>query len=191
MTTVYFVRHAASDHAAQDERTRPLTPQGRESCAQVCAVLRGRGITRVFSSPYRRAVDTVAPFAREAGLAVETVEEFRERRVDSVWVEDFMGFCRRQWADFDYALSGGETLAQVQRRNVAALHALLRRCAGESIVIGTHGTALSTVLNHYDSRFDFTHFCALLPLMPCIVRLRFEGETWLDMARLDLPETEH
>ena len=35
--------------------------------------------------------------------------------------EDFDGFCRRQWADFSYCLSEGESLGQVQRRNVDAL----------------------------------------------------------------------
>ena len=40
--------------------------------------------------------------------------------------EDFDGFCRRQWADFSYCLPEGESLGQVQRRNVDALETALR-----------------------------------------------------------------
>lgn len=31
MTRVYFVRHAQSDHELKDERTRPLTEEGKET----------------------------------------------------------------------------------------------------------------------------------------------------------------
>ncbi len=30
MTKIYFVRHAQSEHAWEEDRTRPLTPEGKE-----------------------------------------------------------------------------------------------------------------------------------------------------------------
>ena len=77
-------------------------------------------VDAVLSSPFRRAVDTVRPLAEEKGLTIRTMEDFRERRVDSCWIEDFSAFCKAQWADFDYKLTDGESLREVQTRNIAA-----------------------------------------------------------------------
>jgi 2,3-bisphosphoglycerate-dependent phosphoglycerate mutase len=95
--------------------------------------------------------------------------------VDSVWVDDFKAFSRRQWEDFDFRLEDGESLRQVQQRNVAALNALLLRHPGEHFAIGTHGTALSTVLNHFDPGFGYEAFWSIVDRMPWIVCLEFEG----------------
>ena len=175
MTTVYFVRHAQPDYTVKDDRQRPLTEAGLQASLGVAKALDGRRLDRIFSSPYRRACDTLRDLAGRRGLEITLVEDFRERRVDSVWVDDFKAFSRRQWEDFDFRLKDGESLRQVQQRNVAALNALLRRHPGEHFAIGTHGTALSTVLNHFDPGFGYEAFWSIVDRMPWIVCLEFEG----------------
>lgn len=179
VTQVYFVRHAEPNYHNHVDPERELTPRGLADRALVTDFLRDKGINAVFSSPYRRAVDTVKPFAEEARLPIEHVQDFRERRIDSVWIEDFDAFCRRQWADFDYHLTDGESLHEVQTRNVAALERLLHSHAGQRIVIGSHGTAISTVLNRYDPSFGHAQFEAIRRVMPWIVRLDFDGMNFL------------
>ena len=137
--------------------------------------LRNKGVDAVLSSPYRRAVDTVSPLAQALGLEVETVEDFRERRVDSGWIEDFDGFARRQWADFNYKRSDGESLGEAQARNLRALSGVLERFAGQTVVIGSHGTALSTIIHRFRPEFGFTEFERIRPIMPWIVRFDFDG----------------
>lgn len=39
MTRVYFVRHAQPDHAWEDDRTRPLTKEGRKDSRKVLLIL--------------------------------------------------------------------------------------------------------------------------------------------------------
>ena len=109
-----------------------------------------------------------------AHLEIETMEDFRERRMDSGWIADFEEFCRSQWADFDYKLSDGETLNEVQRRNIRALNAVLARYDGKNIVIGSHGTALSVIINHFDRSFGYAQFQQIRNLMPWVVRFAFE-----------------
>ena len=109
MTHIYFVRHAQPNFENHDDFSRELSPKGLADRTLVTDYLQDKGVTAVLSSPYRRAVDTVAPLAEELGLIVVTREDFRERKVDSAWIEDFDGFTRRQWADFDYKLSDGES----------------------------------------------------------------------------------
>ena len=110
MTEVYFVRHAEPNFKNHDDLTRELTEKGMRDRLLVTKFLWDKQIAAVFSSPYKRAVDTVQDFADRAGLTVQTDPDLRERRVDSVWIEDFDAFCKQQWADFDYRLTDGETL---------------------------------------------------------------------------------
>ncbi len=186
MTQVYFVRHAEPNYMNHDDATRELTPAGRESTKRVTAFLLDKGITAVMSSPYRRAVETMRDFADTARLPIIHVPDFRERQVDAVWIDDFNSFCRRQWADFDYRLRQGESLREVQNRNVAALEQILRTYAGQRVAIGGHGTAICTVLNHYDKSFGFEGFQAMRRLMPWIVRLDFDGQRYLGRTAFDI-----
>lgn len=186
MTTVYFIRHAESDHRVIDELTRPLSEKGLRDRALVTGFLRDKGIDAVLSSPYKRAVDTVSDFAGEAGLDMELIEDLRERRVDSVWIDDFHAFSKRQWADFSYKLSGGECLSQVQQRNIAALNGILARHKDKNIVIGTHGTALSTIIRYYDSSYGFDDFMAMVNIMPWVVKMYFDDGLCAGMQKIDL-----
>lgn len=175
MTTVYFVRHAQSSYDNHDERSRELTAKGLADSLLVTRFLDDKGVDLVFSSPYRRAVDTVRDFAQSRGLEIRLEEDFRERRIDDGWIDDFDAFAKRQWADFDYRLENGEALRQVQARNVAALERILREHEGKTIAIGTHGMALSTIINRYNSGFGYEDFQRIRGLMPWIVRFSFEG----------------
>ncbi len=186
MTTVYFVRHCESDYRVQDDLARPLSDKGLNDRALVTGFLRDKRIDVVLSSPCKRAFDSVSGFAAEAGLPVRTVDDFRERRVDSGWIEDFRAFSERQWADFSYKLPNGESLSEVADRNIAALKSVLAKQGGKNIVIGTHGTALSTIIHYYDRTYGFADFMAMAHLMPWVVRMDFVGDGCAGMEKIDL-----
>ena len=63
MTTVYFIRHAEPNYANRDEFSRDLTPKGIAQSERLLDVFRGIDIDVFFSSPYKRAVDTIYPLA--------------------------------------------------------------------------------------------------------------------------------
>jgi len=188
MTTVYFVRHAESDFSVRDDRTRPLTEKGLQDCSLVAEFLQDKGIDAVISSPYKRSLDTVAGFAEKSGYEIEMIEGFRERKPDSVWIEDkdFISFMMRQWADFSYKLSDGECLAEVQDRNISALSDVLARYRDKSIVIGTHGTALSTIISYYDKSYGFVDFMAIVDIVPWVVKMEFDGSGFVRMEMIDI-----
>lgn len=68
-----------------------------------------------------------------------------------------------------------DTIAMVQKRNMEALNEILSDNADKEIVIGTHGTALSTILNFYDNGFECGDFQRILDWMPYMIELDFEG----------------
>lgn len=187
MTTVWFVRHAESDRANCDEMSRGLSPRGMFDRQRVTQFFSDCGIEAVYSSPYRRAVDTVKELADSRGLPVLCLDGLREwhRCADSS--VDFMEFCRRHWENFDYRYADGESLRTLQRRNIDALTEVLSACEGENVIIGTHGMALSSVIACYDSHFGFEDFQRLLPLMPLIVRMTFVHQRWIATEFVKLP----
>lgn len=186
MTTVYFVRHAQPNYQNHDDLTRELTAKGMADRTLVTAYLWDKSIDALYSSPYRRSVDTLEDFARQKGLEITMIPDFCERKVGDGWIEDFDAFAERQWADFDYKLPEGESLKETQRRNIAALTALLTRHQGQSIAIGSHGTALSTVIRYYNPDFGYQDFQRIKGLMPWIVAFHFEGSDCKGITYLDL-----
>lgn len=177
MTNIYFVRHAESDHSIHQDDIRPLTQKGVNDRIWVTEFLSDKNITKLCSSPYKRSVDTIQDFANKNELSIELIEDFRERTVSNkdIWIEDFAEFTKLQWQDHNYKLSGGESFNDVQIRNINALNKIISKNPNSNIAIGTHGMALSTIYNYYDNKFGYTEFERIIPIMPWIVHIVFNG----------------
>ena len=188
MTTIYFVRHAEPNYNNHDDMSRDLTDKGTADSKLVTRFLADKNVDIVFSSPYKRAIDTVRDFSEINGLEIHVENDFRERKIDSCWIDDFTAFCKAQWKDFDYKLSDGETLREVQTRNILALNRVLQEYKNKTIVIGTHGTALSTIINFYDKQFGYADFERIKGLMPWIVKFTFESDDCVDIQSYNLFE---
>lgn len=188
MTHVYFVRHAQPNYNNHDDYSRELTEKGLADSKLVTAFLAEKSIELVFSSPYIRSVDTIRDFADTYHHEITIVKNFRERKVDSCWIEDFHGFSKKQWADFNYKLSDGESLMECQQRNIAALNDILNQHKGKNIVIGSHGTALSTIINYYQPSYSFADFEKIKGLMPWVVQFSFDVENCTSIVEYNLFE---
>ncbi|MCM1145253.1 MAG: histidine phosphatase family protein [Blautia sp.] len=186
MTNVYFVRHATPNFGNHDDLTRELTTQGLEDRKLVTSFLWDKKIDIIFSSPYKRAIDTIKEFADSQGMEITLVDDFRERKIENTWIDDFNSFCKKQWEDFDFKLSNGESLREVQARNINALHQILETHMDKNIVIGSHGTALSTIIHYFDSSFGYNEFNQIKNLMPWIVKFSFEKDRCLEIAKYNL-----
>lgn len=176
MTTVYFVRHAKPNYNNHNDMLRELSSKGMEDRRLVTEFLADKHIDVVLSSPYKRAVYTVREFADSYGLEINIIHDFRERKVDSGWIEDFTEFTKKQWNDFSYKLSDGECLYEVQARNVSALQRALKEYAGKNIVVGSHGTAISTIIHYYDRSFGYSDFEKIKNVMPWVVEFFFDED---------------
>ena len=91
---------------------------------------------------------------------------------------------RRRWADFEFHEEGGESIGSTQQRNIAALWDILRRHSGQTVLVGTHGTALSTIINYFDNSFGCEQFLRIIDYMPYIIRLTFDGRKLIDRKEL-------
>lgn len=185
-TIAYFIRHAEPDYSVHDDDIRPLTDKGKKDALKVATYFKDKGIEVALSSPYKRAIDTIKPFTDANNINVELIEDFRERKVDSCWIDDFHGFSQRQWEDFNYKLLDGECLHEVQERNIKALEKVLKKFYGKNIVIGTHGTALSTIINYYESSYGYKDFDEIRSLMPWIVKFTFDEMICVKIEKINI-----
>ena len=168
-TNIYFVRHAEPDYENHNDRLRDLTAKGAEDAKKVAEYFMDKEIEMVLSSPYRRAVNTVQPFARAVFMPIVAVEDFRERAVSDEWIPDWNEFSKKQWEDFDYKLSGGESLNEVKERVIRGFEWVLTQYKGKNVVVGSHGTALAVLLNHLDPSFGYEQLKEMtMPWIVCV-----------------------
>jgi 2,3-bisphosphoglycerate-dependent phosphoglycerate mutase len=178
MTTIYFVRHAEPEHNNVSDRDRPLTPNGLSDSKNLISYFVEINIDKVYSSPYKRSFDTVRPIADYKHLHIIIDERFRERKVGII--EDRDRELINRWNDFNYAEPEGESLSSVQTRTTSALKDVLAIEMDKSIIIGIHGTALSTIINYYDKSFGREGFLHYIDLMPYVLKMEFNNMEYIN-----------
>ncbi|HVS49951.1 MAG TPA: phosphoglycerate mutase family protein [Candidatus Dormibacteraeota bacterium] len=93
MGTFYVVRHAKAGsrgHWSGDDRLRPLSKKGFKQAASLVGILEPVPVTAIFSSPYRRCVQTVEPLARVRELPIKESPNLAEGH-GLAGAMDFMG----------------------------------------------------------------------------------------------------
>lgn len=173
MTTIYFVRHAQPRADWTEDRTKPLSLQGLEDSVRVTEALRNVSVDCFISSPYKRSIDTIVGCALERKMNILRDERLKERRQGTNGGEDEL--VDHRWTDFDFCEKGGESLKSVQVRNVEAIAEILRTFVDKTLVVGTHGTALSTIINYFEPDFGCEEFKKIWKSMPLIVKMVFQG----------------
>ena len=179
MTKIYFVRHAQPLHSFADDRTRPLTDEGLSDTKAVLDFLEDKSINAFYSSPYKRSVDTIASTAAFFDKSIITDERLRER--ESGRGGNNSALLQMRWSDHDYHEDGGVSIAMVQKRNMEALNSILLENRNKNVVIGTHGTALSSILHYYNNDFKLADFMRIIDWMPYIIELDFDGKELVSM----------
>ena len=174
MTRVFFVRHAEPDITVKDDRNRSLTERGSASTSFVSDILRDKGIDVAVSSPYKRSLDTIKPFADSVGIQIRIEERFRER--GGGMPGQGLRKNPERWKAEVWKEEWGESIADVRKRNVEALMDVLKEYEGHNIVIGTHGTAFSTILDFLSPEYGYDDFIRMMDWMPNIVEIAFDGK---------------
>jgi 2,3-bisphosphoglycerate-dependent phosphoglycerate mutase len=181
---VLLIRHAESvpvGSAGFDDDDRPLTDGGRQAAAELAYELEGYELTAMYSSPYARALETLAPLARLRGLEVHQLVDLRERRLSVELHDGWRETLERSWADPDFAMPGAESGRDAQRRAIGALDLLrMRHPDGGRLVIGSHGNLISLLLQALEPEVDCAFHLAMPT--PAVYRLTHDGLRWRVMG---------
>ena len=179
MLKVLLVRHAEPvlpGTIGFDEFSRPLTESGARDALELCNGFRNLEITAVYSSPMRRARQTVEGFAVSRGLQVEVVHDFHEHVLSPEPISNWREVLEQAWTDFDFALPEAQTMRSTQARGFAALEQLTKIHSSGTIVIGGHGTIFSLILNRIEASVDCAFHLAMP--MPAVYSLEFDDASW-------------
>lgn len=178
MTNVLLIRHAQSAPSADlPESDWPLSDAGMRQAEELAHHLSAQLVDAIYASPYRRAAATVEPLARRRRLAIEVAQDLRERRLAQGPVDDWLKHLKRSWDDRDYKLPGAESARECQRRMVASLGGIAARHPNASIVVCSHGNALSLFLNSIEPGFGFDNWRAMTN--PALFHLEYHDGAWL------------
>ena len=128
MTTFVFVRHAMTTGGPGDAG---LSPDGIELARAVAEDLRAKNATYIYSSPVRRALQTVEEIALALGLELIVDERLRER---TNW-GDVEG---ETWEEFLFRWERADT-EKSRARLASFVDDISARYSHATIIVVTHG----------------------------------------------------
>lgn len=152
-TTLYLVRHAATEAHVQDparllgrRQNQPLARIGVRQAELTRDFLALRPIDHCYCSPMLHAIQTASIIASPHGLAPIPLEALTECDVGAwdgldwptIRFLDAEGYRSYVQAPEQFRYPEGESLAQVQARVTAALEELWRKHEGQAILLVAH-----------------------------------------------------
>lgn len=158
VTRFIIVRHGETtwnkEGRYQGQQDTPLSERGREQGGRAARALKDIPIHAVYASPLRRSYETAEMCARYHHLPVQQEPRLLEIN-HGAWegrlareVEEQYPELLRQWHTTvtDVRMPGGETLAEVQQRAMAAIYDIAVRHDGQTVLIAGHDAVNKAVL---------------------------------------------
>jgi len=107
-----FMRHGQSEFNVVFDATgrdpnlpdAALSELGRQQVQKAAENLKDKGITRIISSPYTRALQTASATASLLGLKIHVEPLVGERRVYSCDIGSPASLLKKEWPDVDFSL---------------------------------------------------------------------------------------
>jgi 2,3-bisphosphoglycerate-dependent phosphoglycerate mutase len=171
-----LVRHAEAMTrvvGGPNELERPLTANGRRQAELLVAALSDFDITGIVSSPYRRAVETVAPLASALGVTVDLDEALHEWDDGFATTPDWLPKYRQCWDDPDHRHGDGETHRELTTRATTTIHRLLARSSDRCIVAAGHGTWIARGLQGLGIAYPYERWTTMPN--PAIFKIASDG----------------
>lgn len=179
---IVLVRHAepippGTPGWEERDDERPLTDEGLREADELAFELDPYHFAAIYSSPYVRAMQTVAPTATRREMELHLLDDLRERRLTLDQRDDWAEVLARAWQDPDYALPGAESGRAAQRRGLGVLDLLRARHAeGGRLLLGSHGNLISLILQALEPAVGHD-FHREMP-MPAVYHLEHDGRGW-------------
>ncbi|MFJ7668418.1 histidine phosphatase family protein [Lysinibacillus sp. NPDC097195] len=181
MTVVYFVRHAHSVYS-NDEYNRPLSEKGFLDAYNITQRFKQIDIHAIYSSPYKRAIQTIEGIANMKGLPIKTIEALKERTLGFIQDNDFHQAVKKVWHYPEFSFESGESNNAAQQRAIEAFLFLLNDHTDKQIIIATHGNILTLLLNYFDNHIGYEFWKDLQ--MPAIIKCGFQNNTLIHISTI-------
>lgn len=182
-TVVYLIRHSEvtprvniknismHDNKQNINEKAFLSVSGEKRAEKLSKHQELQNIDAVYSSNYVRCLETAKYIALENNTIINIDDRLNERKIGEIGEMTNTEFERLQRKDFDFKLSGGESLNQTKKRVVEAMKNILMFEAGNRVAIVSHAVAITTLL---------TAWCETGYNVDDNIILSYEDETIID-----------
>jgi 2,3-bisphosphoglycerate-dependent phosphoglycerate mutase len=154
---LFLIRHCS---ALGQEPEAPLSSEGGQQAQELARFLAEYGITRIVSSPLRRAVESAQPLADLIQLPISIDERLAERRLGRVEDGDWLSALRRSFGDHSVCLEGGESSRDALQRGRMVVDEALAALP-EGTAIFSHGNLLSLIAHSIDPALGYDFWVSL------------------------------
>ncbi|MBA4538205.1 histidine phosphatase family protein [Bacillus aquiflavi] len=151
MKTIYLVRHGKAEG---QPFSAPLTDKGREQARALVDFFKDRQVDKIYSSPYKRAVETITPVAENKKLNIIEDDRLSERVLSNTSFSDWQEKLKASFADFELVFEGGETQASGMKRAVSILEDVLA-AKHQHIILVSHGNLTTLLLRYFNQQFGY------------------------------------
>lgn len=135
----------------------PLNEHGRLQVQRLAGFIRNMGLSALYSSDNRRAIDTAEILASELGFDIVFDDRLRERSIghwQGLTVPEIHGWYKEEYQQMlkdpdGFAIPGGESLDQVRVRAEAALEGIIKKAekaGSETVGIVSHTSTIVMML---------------------------------------------
>lgn len=148
---LYIVRHCEAEGQAFGAG---LTNEGFKQAQELVGFFSNKGIEKIISSPYKRAVDTITPLAKANRIEIKIDDRLSERVLSTRNLPDWQEKLKQSFTDLDMVMEGGESSKQAMERVLKVVDEQ-KKVEEEEIVLVTHGNLLALLLKQYLPSFGY------------------------------------
>src|SRR5699024_6172320 len=150
---IYIIRHAEAEGQDKDA---VLTLRGESQAKELVDFFNNKNHTYIYSSPFKRAIQTIKHLAESVHKEVILEDNLRERLLSTTNFPDWKEKLAATFSDDDLSFEGGETSKEASVR----IRKLVDELPTSSIIV-THGNIMALLLRSCDSSFGFTEWESL------------------------------
>jgi len=158
LTTIYLINNGLTMNNLMFDSREPLknkrekrilSIEGEHESELLCNLPYLEKINLIYSSNYVMSIGTAKYLAKKQGIEINITKEIGERVLGELGTKKIRMVSEMQENDFNYKLSGGESLNNVKTRMLNFLNKVLKEDEDKNIAIFTHNVAITSLLSEY------------------------------------------
>ena len=190
MKSLYFVRHGKASLDG-DDLNRGLTDEGSIQAEQLAGIIKKLipEPSIIYSSPYKRAILSIEPYANSCNISITTNVDLREKKISNKPIDDIVKVRKTMWEDLNYRHTGGETGVEVQERGMQVINEILSKMEDDSAALVTsHGNFIGLMINTFKPGFRYNEWKNMT--MPEIFRIDIEDNGNGTISHIDMSDVD-
>lgn len=154
MKKLILVRHCS---ATGQEPDAALTLAGEKQAISLAHFLveKKLSIQSIISSPFKRTMQSITPFATEINIPIIIDERLTERILSREPMDDWLQKLEKTFTNLGLAFHGGESSQEAMNR-VAPLIQHVLQSEKHTTLLVTHGNLLTLILKMFDQNIGFS-----------------------------------